>query len=135
MIMKADFYGTGFAFPPRVDPATGQLERIGDTTIIAQALRVLLRTAPGERLMRPDYGCDLRRFLFAPNTVSTRRLIAAEVSRAIPPWEARVDLTGVDVTASPVEPAELDIVVNYTIRRSGTPATLVEQLRLGEGEG
>jgi phage baseplate assembly protein W len=132
--MKGDFYGTGFAFPFRVEPESGRLERVGDTEIIAQALRMLLRTTPGERLMRPDYGCDLRRYLFAPNTLATRRLIATEVARAINRFEDRIDLTSVDVLASEQEPAEVDIVVNYTIRRSGTPATLVEQLQLGEQE-
>ena len=130
--MKGDYYGTGFAFPPRIDPETGRLATVESTEIIAQALRILLRTAPGERLMRPDYGCDLRRFLFAPNTVSTRRLIAAEVASAIVRYEDRIDLTSVDVVASEIDPAEVDITIHYTVRRSGAAGSLVEQLNLGQ---
>jgi phage baseplate assembly protein W len=125
-----DFYGLGFAFPPLVDPAQGTLGTVGDTTVVAQALRILLRTAPGERLMRPDYGCDLRRYLFSPNTVATRRLIAEEVTRAIGLYEDRVRLAGVDVTADDLEPAQVNIVVRYTLRRTGTPGQLTQPFRL-----
>jgi phage baseplate assembly protein W len=129
----SDWYGLGFAFPPLVDPETGTLGTIGDTGVVAQALRMLLRTAPGERLMRPDYGCDLRRYLFAPNDASTRRLIANEVSRAINLYEDRVRLTGVDVTADDVEPAQVNVVVRYTLRRTGTPGTFSQPFRLDGG--
>lgn len=129
--MRHTHYGLGLSFPPRVDPATGSLAVVGDADVVAQALRVLLRTAPGERLMRPDYGCDLRRFLFAPNTVATRRLIAQEVTRAIAHYEDRVALRSVDVTADPDEAARVNIVVSYTHRRTGAPGSLVEALRLG----
>jgi phage baseplate assembly protein W len=131
--MSRDFYGIGFAFPPLADPATGSLAMVGDTTVVAQALRVLLRTTPGERLMRPDYGCDLRRYLFAPNTVATRRLIAEEVTRAIGAFEDRINLQSVDVTADDVEPAQVNIVVRYAHRRTGDLASLVTPFRLDGG--
>lgn len=131
----SDWYGLGFAFPPRVDPATGALGTLGDTDVVAQALRVLLRTAPGERVMRPDYGCDLRRYLFAPNDASTRRLIASEVTRAINLYEDRVRLIGVDVTADDVEPAQVNLVVRYTLRRSGAPGAVTHTLRLDGARG
>lgn len=131
--MNGDFYGTGFLFPLSVDPSTGRLAHVGDATIVAQALRMLLRTAPGERLMRPDYGCDLRRYLFAPNTVATRRLITEEITRAISTFEDRVQLTAVDVTANDVEPAQVDIFVRYTLVRTGQPQTLSDVFRLDGG--
>ncbi len=127
--MNGDFYGTGFAFPPLAD-AGGALARVGDTAVVAQALRILLRTAPGERLMRPEFGCDLRRYLFAPNTVATRRLIAEEITRSIDAFEDRVNLTSVDVTADEVEPAQVNIVVRYAHRRTGDPGVLSQSMRL-----
>ena len=128
-----DWYGLGLAFPPLVDPATGTLGTVGDTDVVSQALRVLLRTAPGERLMRPDYGCDLRRYLFAPNDASTHRLIAKEVTRAINLYEDRVRLTGIDVTADDVEPAQVNLVVRYTLRRTGAPGSFTQPIRLDGG--
>lgn len=133
--MSSDFYGVGFAFPPLTDPATGRLALVGDTTVVAQALRVLLRTAPGERLMRPDYGCDLRRYLFAPNTVATRRLIAEEVTRTIAAFEDRIVVQAVDVTADDIEPAQVNIVIRYAHKRTGDVASLTEAFRLDGGSG
>jgi phage baseplate assembly protein W len=124
-----DLYGRGFLFPPSVDPTTGRLAEVGDTAVVAQALRMLLFTAPGERLMRPDYGCDLRRFLFAPNTVATRRLIAEEITQSVARFEDRVKLDGVDVTAA-VDPAEVDIVLRYTLLRTGAINSLTTSMRL-----
>lgn len=128
--MSGDFYGAGFAFPLAIDPATGRLGLIGDTAVVTQALRILLRTMPGERLMRPSYGCDLRRYLFAPNTVTTRRLIAEEVTRTITLFEDRVNLVSVDVTPDDDEPAQVNIAVRYTHRRTGAPGSLTQSLNL-----
>jgi phage baseplate assembly protein W len=128
------FYGLGFAFPPAIDPSTGGFAIVGDDAIVAQALRVLLRTAPGERLMLPTYGCDLRRFLFAPNTLETHRLIASEISRAISTYEDRATLTAVIVSPDAVEPAQVNIEVRYTLSRTGTPGVMTDSLQL-QGTG
>ena len=128
--MNGDFYGRGFRFPIQVDPTTGSLAAVGDTEVVTQAIRLLLRTSPGERLMRPDYGCGLARFLFSPNTVATRRLISEEVRQSILHHESRVTLKVVDVTPDDVEPAQINILVSYALRRTGAAATLVEPFRL-----
>lgn len=128
-----NYFGQGFAFPPRVDPATGRLAVVGDTEIVAQALRMLLRTSPGERLMRPEYGCALRRYLFAPNNVATRRLVAEEIARAVARFEDRVDLAGVDVVPDEREPAQLNVTIRYSLRRTGAPGAFTDTFRL-DGE-
>lgn len=132
--MNGDFYGKGFLFPLGTDPADGSFATVGKTDIVAQALRILLRTRPGERLMRPEYGCDLRRYLFAPNTVATRRLIAEDVTRAIAAFEDRVVVQAVDVTADEIEPAQVNIVIRYAHRRTGDVASLTQPFRL-DGAG
>lgn len=132
--MPGDFYGLGFAFPPRVDATTGALAIVGDTTVVDQAIRLILRTQPGDRLMRPDYGCDLKQFLFNPNTVATRRLIEQEVTRAINGNEDRVRLDSVDVTVSEFEPAQVDIAVSYTLVRTGAASGVSVPLRLDVGQ-
>jgi phage baseplate assembly protein W len=128
--MNGNFYGIGFAFPPRVDRENGSLGLVGETEVVTQALRVLLRTAPGERVMRPDFGCDLRRWLFAPNTAATRRLITEEVTRSIQRYEDRVRLTSVDVVADDKEPAQVNITIRYQLVRTGTAVTFTEPFRL-----
>lgn len=128
--MSGDFFGVGFQFPPTVVPETGRFAMVGELEVVTQALRLLLRTTPGERLMRPDYGCNLRRYLFAPNTTATRRLLAEEVSRAILRYEDRITLNGVDVTANPTEPAQVDILVRYTLVRTGDQTALTENFHL-----
>ncbi len=133
--MSGSFFGVGFRFPPTVNPETGRFAMVGELEVVTQALRLLLRTTPGERLMRPDYGCNLRSYLFAPNTTATRRLIAEEVSRAIERYEDRVLLEGVEVTAHPAEPAQVDIVVRFTLLRTGTTAILSEAFQLAPEEG
>jgi phage baseplate assembly protein W len=130
--MSGDYYGLGFAFPPRVDAATGSLALVGDTSVVAQALRVLLRTQPGDRLMRPDYGCDLKQFLFAPNTIATRRLISQEITRAITRHEDRVRLGHVDVSADDREPAQVNVTISYTLTRTGLAGSLGFPLRLDQ---
>jgi uncharacterized protein len=132
--MPGDFYGLGFAFPPRVDAATGALAIVGDTAVVAQAIRLILRTQPGDRLMRPGYGCDLKQFLFNPNTVATRRLIAQEVTRAINSNEDRVRLDSVDVTASELDPAQVDIAISYTLVRTGAMSGFSEPFQLDVGQ-
>lgn len=128
--MPGDFYGLGFAFPPRVDATTGALALVGDTAVVAQAIRLILRTQPGDRLMRPGYGCDLKQFLFQPNTVATRRLITQEVARAITANEDRVRLDSVNVTASEIEPAQVDIAISYTLVRTGAASGVAVPFRL-----
>lgn len=125
-----NYYGVGFAHPIRIEPETGRFSLVGDIKVVAQAIRQLLRTEPGERLMRQDYGCDLRRYLFAPNTTATRRLIAEEISASILRFEDRVLLGAVEVTADPTEPAQVNIVINYTLRRTGAPGTVEHSLLL-----
>jgi phage baseplate assembly protein W len=132
--MSFNFYGVGFAFPPSVEPTTGRMNTVGDTAVVEQALRMLLSTTPGERLMRPTWGCDLRRFLFAPNTVATRRLITEEVMRAITLYEDRIDIDGVDVTPDDVEPAQVNILVRYRLRRTGAAGALLQPFSL-DGNG
>jgi phage baseplate assembly protein W len=72
-------------------------------------------TEPGERLMREDFGCGLRKFLFEPNTVTTRQLIRERVVRAIGRWEPRVKVDDVTVETDPGNPRLIGINIFFRL--------------------
>src|SRR5215213_9245190 len=81
--------GQRLAFPPRVD-ADGRLAWSAGEANVRESIHLILLTEPGERLMREEFGCGLRRYLFEPNTVTTRELIRERIANAIKAREPRV---------------------------------------------
>ena len=85
---------------------------------------IILATEPGERVMRPDFGCGLRQFLMKPNTSATRALIKGDVERALSSWEPRIRLEQVNV-APGEDPSLVLIHIHYVHTRDGSPGNLV----------
>jgi phage baseplate assembly protein W len=128
--MNADqLYGKGFAFP--LVPGPG-FSWISGADAVAQALRTLLYTEPGERLGRPTYGVGLRRFLFSPNSVATRSQISQAVADGIARDEPRVKLDGVDVVPDATEPTLVRIRIRYRLATTPSPQNLVFPFYLDE---
>src|SRR5438477_1234243 len=100
MQVAVDLYGQGIGFPPRVG-ADGHVSWSADEPNVRQSICIILRTRPGERLMRPEFGCGLDQYLFEPNSVSTLRLIQEEVKRSLNRWEPRIRLDDVRVATNP----------------------------------
>ncbi|WP_437285444.1 GPW/gp25 family protein [Sorangium sp. So ce406] len=123
-------YGTGFAFP--LAPGPG-FSWISGEDAVAQALRTLLLTEPGERIGRPTYGVGLRRFLFSPNNVTTRALIRDAVTTAIKRDEPRVRLDAVDVFPDTAEPTLVRVRIRYLLADNPAPQNLVFPFYLDEG--
>ncbi len=115
--------GRGFAFPVRPSP-TGTLPWRSGRDKIEQSIRIILETAPGERVMRPTFGCGLRRFIMQPNTPATRTQIAKEVQRALVDHEPRINVTKVQVLPDQ-DPALVLIHIAYTIARTSRPDNFV----------
>ncbi len=86
---------------------------------VRQAIRIILSTRPGERLMRPDFGAGLQNFLHEPNNIVTRRRIRDLIVDALQRWENRILLDRVDITEVPDAPGEIRIEILYRIRRTG----------------
>jgi uncharacterized protein len=128
------FLGTGWAFPVRVDRHGGLSWARGEADI-EQAIWILLGTAPGERAMRPDFGCGLHELVFAPNTPATRGAVAGEVRRALSRFEPRIDVLEVRAEASPEAPERLLVRVDYRIRATQAQHALVYPFYLREGRG
>ena len=96
------FLGVGWAFPPRTE-ADGSIAEAVYEEDIRQAIRIIMFTNRGERLMRPDFGSGLNEFVFANVNTTTMSLIETRVREALITWEARIDVLQVTVTSDPSE--------------------------------
>lgn len=122
--MAEAFVGSGWAFPPRTD-ATGGIALVAGAREIEESIRLILATAPGERPMRPDFGCAVHDYVFAPADASTAGDIAYAVRVALDRWEPRIDLEDVQVRFDEVENGTLYIELSYAVRGTNDPRNLV----------
>lgn len=109
---------------------TGALELAGGSTAVRQAILLLLSTSPGERLMRPDYGCRIHWLVFAPNDDTTAGLAIHYARQALRRWEPRIEALEVDANRDPYEPGTLSIAIRYQLRATQELSELVYPLRL-----
>jgi phage baseplate assembly protein W len=131
-IATKGFLGVGLRFP--VEPAVdGELALAAFEDDIREAIRIILGTAPGERVMRPDFGAGLPTLAFEPLNTATIALAKHRVEEALITWEPRIDNISVDVAADPPQ-GRLLIDVHYRIRATNTFYNLVYPFYLLEGE-
>ena|SRR5205814_1029046 len=123
MADAADLYGRSLGFPPQVGPNGQMLWSAGELNV-RESICIILRTRPGERVMQPDFGCRLDRYLFEPNNISTLRLIQEDVKRSIARWEPRVTLNDVQVAVNPFDQRAVDITIYYTLIAMQKPERL-----------
>lgn len=119
-----DFIGAGWGFPLGTD-ATGGVALVTGDREIAEAIRLILGTSPGERPMRPEFGCRVHDHVFAPANASTAGAIAADVRSALEQWEPRIDVDDVRVSFDAVDSGTLYIDISYRIRGFNDPRNLV----------
>jgi phage baseplate assembly protein W len=122
--MGQEFIGAGWAYPLRTD-GTGNIALVRDQREIEEAIELILKTAPGERPMRPEFGCAVHDYVFAPADAGTAGDIAYAVRVAIERWEPRITLERVDVNFVSVHEGVLEIDVQYTINGTNDPRNLV----------
>lgn len=119
-----DFIGKGWAFPLRTD-ATGSIALVSGDREIVESIRLILATAPGERPMRPEFGCAIHDLVFAPADAGTAGEISYAVRRALEQWEPRIDLDDVIVDFAEANQGTLLIDIRYRLRDSNDPRNLV----------
>ncbi len=102
----------------------GAIAMVEGEQAIQQAIRLLLATKPGERVMRPDYGCHLYRLLFAPNDDTTAGLAIHYVRQALERWEPRIEILTLDAQRPSAAPSRLDILLTYRVRETGAVGQL-----------
>jgi hypothetical protein len=122
--MSEEFIGAGLGFPMRLD-ATGSIELVSHNREIEESIRLILSTIPGERPMRPEYGCGIHNYVFASIDPDTAGRMAGEVRSALVRWEPRIDVEGVDVTVDPKDQTVAYVDIRYSVGNTNDPRNLV----------
>ena len=122
--MAHEFEGRGWQFPIRVDDA-GAIAEAREEDKVRQSIEIILRTAPGERVMRPDFGCGIHDLVF--DTISGAMIgrVALVVAGALATWEPRIDVLSVRSQQDTEDPTRLLIEINYRLRSSNSRFNLV----------
>ncbi len=122
--VKNDFLGSGWSFPVGVD-ARGRVALSRRERDIEEAIVIILLTPKGQRIMRPDFGCQIHDLVFAPNDATTAGLAVYYVEEALAMWEPRIRV--LDVTARPddADPGRLMIDIQYEIKATYDRRALV----------
>ena len=130
--MAKDFLGKGLAFPVEIDD-NNSLPYVSAEAKVQQSLLIILGTAHGERVMRPDFGSRLHELVFEPINASTKGRIVQYVTEAIAKWESRVDIVRVEVTEDAVTRGKLLVDIEYRVRPTNSVFNLVYPFYLREG--
>ncbi|MGD1845732.1 MAG: GPW/gp25 family protein [Salibacteraceae bacterium] len=126
------FLGTGWAFPPTFKRETSGVEMVSDLDDIVQSIQIILGTAPGERVMQPNFGSNMERLLFEPLDNSLRAYMSDLVTDTLLFHEPRINLNSVELTALPLE-GRVDISIDFTVRSTNKRSNIVYPFYLNEG--
>lgn len=114
----ATLLGRGISFPPRIG-LDGRIAYSSGAENVREAIRVILSTDREERVMLPQFGGGIGRYLFEPNTPDTHRLIQERITQALARWEPRIEVETVRVVAEPADPRAAVATVIYRLRATG----------------
>jgi phage baseplate assembly protein W len=123
-VRDREYIGQGLAFPLQVNPQGGIALASGEHDI-EQAIRVILSTAPGERVMRPEFGCRIHELIFAPQDAATESLVVYYVEEALAQWEPRIDVQEVDVSTDPGRNGALLVEIKYRVKDTHDERSIV----------
>ena len=122
--MSSDFLGVGWAFPIGVD-ARGRIGLARQVTDIEQAIQMILLTPKGQRVMRPEFGCQIHDLIFAPNDANTWGMAEYYVEEALRFWEPRIEVLTVTARPSEGNNERMDVHVDYRVKATLDKRTLV----------
>ena len=131
--MTNSFLGTGWGFPPTFDPIGKTVMLTSDEADIQRSLEILLSTRQGERVMVPDYGCNLDEMIFEPMTTTFKTHIAEMIKTAILYYEARIDLKNVILDDSRQTEGLIMVGLDYVIRATNSRFNFVYPFYIKEG--
>jgi uncharacterized protein len=119
-----DFLGVGWTSPVSLN-ADGKIVAAREEECVRQSIWMILSTSPGERMMRPDFGCGIHDRVFAANSAGNIGETVNAVYLALIRWEARIDLLNVDAAVDPQQPNRLLIQIDYRVRTTNNRFNLV----------
>ena len=122
--MAENFLGTGWKFPI-VKNDLGSVALSANEEKVRESILIILSTAKGERVMRPDFGCDIHEFVFTVINASRLTLIKSAVKEALILWEPRIEVLDVETSTEKIQEGFLYIQVDYKIRTTNTQHNLV----------
>ena len=130
---RRDFLGVGWAMPVSLDPRTGAIATAAYEEDVRQSLRIILETAPGERVMRPNFGCGIHELVFTSLDSTALQRIRSTVEESLRHYEARVEVLEVNVDEAATSEGKLLVEVDYRIRRTNQLGNLVFPYYFREG--
>ena len=132
-VERKDFLGRGWSMPVELDPRTGLVATVAYEADIRQSILIILETAPGERVMRPNFGCGIHEMVFTALDSTTQQRIRSEVELALQRYEARIELIAVEMDEAASAEGKLLIEVEYRVRRTNQVGNLVFPFYFREG--
>nr|WP_315249407.1 GPW/gp25 family protein [uncultured Duganella sp.] len=130
---RKQFLGRGWAMPVALDPRTGLVASVAHEEDIRQSIRIILETAPGERLMRPNFGCSIHDLVFAAIDSTTLQRVRSTVEEALRRCEARIDIIAVNVSPATTFDGQLMVEIEYRVRATNQLGNLVFPFYFREG--
>ena len=129
--MAWKFLGTGWQTPLAF--VDGRLQTASEEACVEQAIWAILETAPGERMMQPEFGCAIHDLVFAPPTPALVGQIHGAVHGALTRFEPRIEVLGIDVAPDDHEPGLLRIEIDYRLRAASSRFSFVYPFYLESG--
>jgi phage baseplate assembly protein W len=127
------FLGKGWAFPVTVDATTGKIAMAAYEQDIKEAIRIILSTSKGERVMRPDFGSGIHDLVFASMSTAVIGLLESDVREALTTWEPRIELLRVEVSTDEAHIGKLKVNIDYRVRETNREDNLVFPFYVREG--
>lgn len=131
--MEESFLGKGWSFPPEFRKGIEPTVVVTEEKDIRQSLEILMRTNPGERVHRYDFGCGIRRFIHEDMTLTVQTQMQDVISRAVLMFEPRVTLNEVNLNLEQVYEGVIWVELDYTVRRTNSRTNMVFPFYLREG--
>jgi phage baseplate assembly protein W len=132
-IDRKDFLGRGWAMPVDLDPRTGLVQSVAYEDDIRQSILIILETSPGERVMRPNFGCGIHDLVFEAIDSTAIQRIRSVVTEALRRCEARIDVLDVTIEEAATAEGKLLIQLEYRVRRTNQTGNLVFPFYFREG--
>ena len=130
---EKEFLGKGWAFPPTFQKGGGGALMVKEELDIEQSLEIILSTEPGERVMRPDFGCNMQHMVFEPINTSLITFMRDRIEKAILYHEPRIDLKKVNINTANVLEGVVLIEIDYVIRTINSRKNFVYPFYINEG--